>query len=455
MATVNALKLPPHSLDAEQSVLGGLLIDNEAWDAISSLLHEGDFYRADHRLIFSALQALGNHSQPCDVITVSEWLDKQGQLAEAGGLEYLGLLARNVPSAANIKAYANIVREKSALRSLIATGTEITDLGFNPEGRNPDELIEDAERKVYAIADHRQRGQTGPRMISSVVAGTLDQIEKAMEAGSNITGLATGLNDFDEMTCGLQNGDLVIVAGRPSMGKTSFAMNLVEHICIRNKKPTAVFSMEMPGEQLALRMISSLGRVDQQTLRKGSVRDGDWARVMSTVGLMSEAPLFIDDTGMLSPSEIRARARRLKRGKDGLALIVVDYLQLMHVPGTNENRTTEVSEISRGLKALAKELNVPVIALSQLNRSVEQRPDKRPMMSDLRESGSIEQDADLIVFLYRDEVYNKETERKGVAEVIIGKQRNGPIGTVDTTFIREYTRFENMARGDYSSYDSE
>lgn len=446
------LKLPPHSIEAEQCVLGGLLLENAAWDQLSSRVVDSDFYRADHGLIFSAIAALCSSDQPCDIITVSEWLDQQGKLDQVGGLSYLGQLAKDVPSAANILAYAQIVREKSALRSLIGIGSEISSLGFNPEGRSPDELIEFAEQRVFAIAEGRERGQGGFKPINELVVGAFNHVEKMFEAGSNITGLSTGLTDFDDMTCGLQNGDLVIVAGRPSMGKTSFAMNLVEHICIKKKRSTAVFSMEMPGEQLALRMISSLGRIDQQRLRKGSMEQHDWTRMNSTVLLMAQAPLFIDDTGNLSPSEVRARARRLKRGPHGLDLIVIDYLQLMQVPGSKENRTTEVSEISRGLKGLAKELNVPVIALSQLNRSVEQRPNKRPVMSDLRESGSIEQDADLIVFLYRDEVYNDSSEEKGVAEVIIGKQRNGPIGTVKTAFIRECTRFENLASDRYSDY---
>ncbi len=441
-------KLPPYSLEAEQAVLGGLMLDNEAWDTVADRVSEEDFYRADHRLIFRSIQFLADSNEPRDTVTLSEWLKEQGKLEEAGGLAYLGTLAKDTPSAANIRAYADIVRERSILRALVKVGTEISDMGFASQGRKSNDLINEAEAKVFAIADDRRRSGSGFQPIKRLLTKAIDHIDEMFRSGNAISGLATGLTDFDDMTGGLQRGDLVIVAGRPSMGKTSFAMNLVEHICIRDKQPTAVFSMEMPGEQLAVRMISSLGRVDQKRLRTGDLQESDWPRVTSSVSIMSEAPLFIDDTPALSPAELRARSRRLQR-EHGLDLIVVDYLQLMQVPGTSENRTTEISEISRGLKALAKELNVPVIALSQLNRSLEQRPNKRPMMSDLRESGSIEQDADVIVFIYRDEVYNKETDRKGVAEVIIGKQRNGPIGTCETAFLGQYTRFENLAPDHY------
>ena len=441
-------KLPPYSLEAEQSVLGGLMLDNEAWDTVADRVSEADFYRADHRLIFRAIEHLAEAGEPRDTVTLSEWLKEQGDLQEAGGLAYLGTLAKDTPSAANIKAYADIVRERSILRELVKVGTEISDMGFSSEGRKSNELINEAEAKVFAIADERSRDTKGFQPIKGLLTKAIDHIDEMFRSGSAISGSATGLTDFDDMTGGLQNGDLVIVAGRPSMGKTSFAMNLVEHICIRDKKPTAVFSMEMPGEQLAVRMISSLGRVDQKRLRTGQLEESDWPRVTSSVAIMSEAPLFIDATPALSPAELRARCRRLQR-EHGLGLIVVDYLQLMQVPGTSENRTNEISEISRGLKGLAKEMDVPVIALSQLNRSLEQRPNKRPMMSDLRESGGIEQDADVIVFIYRDEVYNKESDEKGVAEVIIGKQRNGPIGTCKTAFLGQYTRFENLAADHY------
>ncbi len=455
---VTALKLPPHSVEAEQAVLGGLMLDNEAWEAVVGLVTEDDFYRGDHRLIYTALEALADANQPRDVVTVSEWLKAKGQLDEGGGLAYLAQLAKDTPSAANIKAYANIVREKAVMRALIRVGTEITNLGFETEGRGSGELVETAEQRVFEIADRRRKSASFFEPISRLLTGAMDHIQKLWDSKSGITGLATGLVDFDKLTCGLQNGDLVIIAGRPSMGKTSFAMNLVEHICVRDKLPTAIFSMEMSGEQVALRMISSLGRIDQQRLRSGQLQDQDWPRVTSTVALMAEAPLYVDDTGALSPAEVRARSRRLDRAAQqkhgrGLGLIVVDYLQLMQVPGTAENRTTEVSEISRSLKALAKELKVPVIALSQLSRSVEQRPDKRPVMSDLRESGSIEQDADVVVFLYRDEYYRKDSDKRGVAEVIIAKQRNGPVDTVEAAFLGQYTRFENLAREQYRDLD--
>lgn len=451
MVEATALKLPPHSLEAEQSVIGGLLIDNDAWDAVASMLVANDFYRADHRNIFTAITALVEDNQPCDAITVSEWLKQKGLLAEAGGLPYLGQLAQDIPSASNIRAYAGIVREKATLRELIHAGTYISDIGFAPDGRKPDELIETAEQKVFSIADRRNRSQQGFHPIGGVMARTVKHIEEMFEAGSSITGLPTGLVDFDNITSGLHGGDLVIIAGRPSMGKTSFAMNLVENICVTGKHSTAVFSMEMPAEQLAMRMISSMGKVDQQRLRNGKLSEQDWRRVASTVKILSGAPLHIDDSAALSPSEVRARARRLKRSSD-LALIVVDYLQLMQVPGTRENRTTEVSEISRGLKSLAKELNVPVLALSQLNRAVEKRPDQRPAMSDLRESGAIEQDADMIVFVHREEVLKPETERKGIADIIIAKQRNGPIGDIQTAFVGKHTRFENLVP-DYQQYE--
>src|SRR5690606_34141577 len=369
-------------------------------------------------------------------------------LDEAGGLIYLGALAKDAPGAANIRAYADIVRERSVLRQLIRTGNDIAQAAFTPEGRDVSELLELAEQRVFEIAEKGSRGKKGFVGIRKLLTAAVERIDTLFHSDSHITGIPTGITRFDEMTAGLQRGDLIIIAGRPSMGKTSFAMNIAEHAAIREKVPTAVFSMEMPGEQLALRLISSLGRIDQSKVRTGKLDDEDWPRITSAVTLMSEAPIFIDDTPALTPTEMRARARRLKR-EHGLGLIVVDYLQLMQVHGTKENRATEISEISRGLKALAKELEVPVIALSQLNRGLEQRQDKRPIMADLRESGAIEQDADVIVFIYRDEVYNDESPHKGTAEVIIGKQRNGPIGMVRTAFLGRFTRFENLAAEDY------
>lgn len=447
------LKVPPHSVEAEQAVIGGLLLDNRAWERIADKIQAVDFYRHDHRLLFEAIGHLEAGNQPFDAVTLSEWLASVGQLEEVGGLAYIGRLAKDTPSAANITAYADIVRERSILRQLIAVGTDITGTAFVPEGRGSRELLEEAEKRIYEIAEQDMRGRGGFQEIRSLLTRTVEQIDHLFESEGAITGLATGFDKFDEMTTGLQPGDLVIVAGRPSMGKTTFAMNIAENAAIGSKVPVAVFSMEMPGEQLAMRMISSLGRVDQHHIRTGQLTDEDWPRITSAVHMLSEAKIFIDDSPAMTPSEVRARARRLKR-QHGLGLIVVDYLQLMQIAGGSENRATEISEISRGLKALAKELKVPVIALSQLNRSLESRTDKRPIMSDLRESGAIEQDADLIVFIYRDEVYNEDSPDKGTAEIIIGKQRNGPIGKSRLTFLGRYTKFENWApdsyAGDYS-----
>lgn len=446
-------KLPPHSLEAEQSVIGGLLLSEEAWDNIAGKVGEQDFYREDHRLLFRALNELADKSQPRDVVTVSEWLRSNGLLDKAGGAAYVGTLAADTPSAANIKAYADIVRERSVMRQLIKSGTEIAELGFGAEGRPAPELLDHAERLIFAIAEQSRREGDGVLGLNELLTKAVENIEYLYENQGAFTGRPTGIHKFDEMTNGMQSGDLIIVAGRPSMGKTSFAMNIVENIAIKEKVPVAVFSMEMSAEQLVMRMISSWGRVDQGRLRSGKLEEQDWPRITSAISIMSEnAKLFIDDAPALSPGEMRARARRLKREHD-IGLIVVDYLQLMQVHGTKENRTNEISEISRNLKSLAKELEVPVIALSQLNRQVEQRDNKRPRMSDLRESGGIEQDADLIVFIYRDEVYNPDTDAKGIAEIIIGKQRNGPLGTVPTTFLGHFTRFENFT-DQYDDWDS-
>ncbi len=438
----SSLRVPPHSVEAEQSVIGGLLLDNRAWEQIADKLVDEDFYRHDHRLLFSAIRELESRNEPFDAVTLSQCLDKNGQLDQAGGLLYLGRLAKDTPSASNILAYANIVREKSVLRQLIAVGTDISGSGYLPEGRDSKELLDHAEKKVFQIAEQGARGQGGFQDMKTLLSKTVDKIDHLFNSDGGITGVSTGFDKFDEMTTGLQEADLVIVAGRPSMGKTTFAMNIAENAAIGDKLPVAVFSMEMPGDSLAMRMISSLGRVDQHHIRTGNLTDEDWARITSAIHILSEAKIFIDDTPAMSPNEIRARARRLKR-QHGLGLIVIDYLQLMQVHGGSENRATEISEISRSLKAMAKELKVPVIALSQLNRSLEQRPDKRPVMSDLRESGAIEQDADLIVFIYRDEVYNEDSPQKGVAEIIIAKQRNGPIGKSLLTFLGKYTKFEN------------
>ena len=433
------LKIPPHSIEAEQSMLGGLMLDKAAWDKVADIVVAEDLYRNDHRLIFQAIARLAEGGNPCDAVTVSEDLDKHGQLDAAGGLEYLGTLANETPGSANVIAYGKIIRERSILRSLISAGNEIAGSCFAADGRGATELVDEAERRVFDIAERGARGRKGFLPLKEILPRAVDRIDVLHQSGGDITGISTGYKEFDKLTAGLQKGDLIIIAGRPSMGKTTLAVNIAENAAIGSKVPTAIFSMEMPAEQLAFRMISSLGRVDQSHLRTGRFPDEDWSRINTAVQLMADAPIFIDDTAALSPTEIRARARRLKR-EHGLGLVVLDYLQLMHVPGSKENRATEISEISRSLKALAKELEVPVIALSQLNRSVEQRQDKKPVMSDLRESGAIEQDADLIIFIYRDEVYNPETPRKGIADINVAKQRNGPIGDFPLTFIGKYTK---------------
>lgn len=442
---VESLKVPPHSLQAEQSVLGGLMLDNQTWDSVADKVGEDDFYRRDHRLIFRAITQLADKQDPFDVITLSEAMETRGELQDAGGLAYLGMLAAETPTAANIVAYANIVRDRSILRQLIHVGTEISDSAFSTEGRETADLLENAERRVFEIAEQRQRGQGGFHSIKSLLAKAVDKIETLYEQDGDITGASTGFADLDEKTSGLQPADLIIVAGRPSMGKTTIAMNMAENVALKSGMPVAVFSMEMPGESLAMRMMSSLGRIDQHKVRTGKLDDDDWPRLTSAINLLAETKLFIDDTPALTPTEVRSRARRLTREHGQLGLIVLDYLQLMQSPSSGENRVQQISDISRGLKALAKELNVPVIALSQLNRNLEARPNKRPVMSDLRESGAIEQDADLIIFVYRDEVYHEDSQDKGIAEIIIGKQRNGPLGTVRLTFLGQYTRFENFA----------
>ncbi len=443
------LKVPPNSIEAEQALIGGLMLNAEAWDKVADVVVAEDFYRKDHRLIFTALGNLVEDGSPCDVVTVSEYLDSRGELEQAGGLEYLATLANETAGAANARAYAKILRERSMLRALINAGNEISGSAFATDGRSAAEVLDAAERLVFDIAEKGSRGRKGFRSLKQILPEAVDRIDMLHRSDGSITGVPSGYTEFDKLTAGLQPGDLVIVAGRPSMGKTTFAVNIAENAAIGARVPTAIFSMEMPSQQLALRMISSLGRVDQTHLRTGNFPDEDWSRINTAVQLMSDAPIFIDDTPSMSPTEIRARARRLHR-EHGLGLIVIDYLQLMQVDGSKENRATEISEISRGLKALAKELSVPVIALSQLNRSVEQRTDKRPVMSDLRESGAIEQDADLIIFIYREEVYNPDTPRKGIADVAIAKQRNGPIGDFLLTFVGRYTKFENFVPDSYA-----
>jgi replicative DNA helicase len=442
------LRLPPHSVEAEQSVLGGVMLDPSSWDQIADVVSSEDFYRNDHRLIFAAIGALTERDQPPDALTVSEHLDRQGELAAAGGLPYLSQLVRDVPSSANVRAYARIVRERAMLRQLVKIGNAIAGSVHEEEGRTVDELVDLAEQKVFDIADRGQRQGSGFIALKEILPKTIDRLDVLSHTEGDITGIPTGFADMDQRTAGFQRGDLIIVAGRPSMGKTTLAMNIAENAAIAHQVPTAIFSMEMSAEQLSFRMIGSIGRVNQSHLRTGNLTDEDWSRIDSAVSIMSGAPIYIDDAPALTPTEVRARARRLKR-EHGLGLIVIDYLQLMTVAGTKENRATEISEISRSLKALAKELRVPVVALSQLNRSVEQRTDKRPVMSDLRESGAIEQDADLIVFIYREEVYEPDTPRKGVADIIIGKQRNGPIGEFHLTFLGEFTKFENLVAEAY------
>ncbi len=449
-ASIEALRVPPHSIEAEQAVLGGLMLAPEAWDRVADRIAVDDFYRKDHRLIFRAIEELSNKGMPYDAVTLGDWF-AANQLSElVGGASYVIELANSTPSAANITAYADIVREKSVLRQLIDAGTEIAGDAFVPEGRSSAELLEVAEQKVFRIAEAGARGRKGFVPMRAAVKEAFQILHQRYENRGAVTGLPTGFIDLDEMTAGLQPADLIIVAARPSMGKTAFSVNMAEYAALKTKKAVAVFSMEMSASQLAFRLISSLGRINQQNLRTGDLAEEEWPRVTSAITLLSEAKIFIDDTPALSPGELRARARRLKREHD-LGLIVIDYLQLMQVPGTKENRATEISEISRSLKALAKELNIPVIALSQLNRSLEQRTDKRPVMADLRESGAIEQDADVIMFIYRDEYYNPDGGEKGVAEIIIGKQRNGPTGVVKLAFLGQYTKFENLASDRYGA----
>ncbi|HVH35259.1 MAG TPA: replicative DNA helicase [Tahibacter sp.] len=450
---IDSLRVPPHSVDAEQAVLGGLMLSPEAWDKVADRLTEDDFYRKDHRVIFRAITELSNKGMPCDAVTLGEWFESQGLADLVGGTAYILQLANTTPSAANIIAYCDIVREKSVLRQLIDAGTEIVSDGFAPEGRSPQEILESAEQRVFRIAEAGARGRQGFVPMRTAVKDAFAILHHRFENRGTVTGMPTGFTDLDEMTAGLQPSDLIIVAARPAMGKTAFSLNMAEYAAMKTKRAVAVFSMEMSASQLAFRLISSVGRINQQHLRNGDIQEEEWPRVTSAITLLSEAKIFIDDTPALSPGELRARCRRLKREHD-LGLIVIDYLQLMQVPGNKENRATEISEISRSLKALAKELNVPVIALSQLNRSLEQRQDKRPVMADLRESGAIEQDADVIMFIYRDDYYNQDSPDKGLAEIIIGKQRSGPTGSLKLTFLGQYTKFENYASDNYlGSYE--
>jgi replicative DNA helicase len=449
---VENVKVAPHSIEAEQSVLGGLMLDNNTWDTASEVVIEDHFYRHDHRLIFRVMQKLVNNQQPIDVVTLSEELDRTGDLEKAGGLDYLIELAKNTPSASNIRAYSEIVRDRALLRQMISVAQEISENAFYPEGRASDEILNEAEQKIFQIAENRPN-QGGPEPVNPLLKRAVDRIDFLFNNSDQLTGVTTGFDDLDDRTAGMQPSDLIIVAARPSMGKTTFAMNLVENALMAEERPVLVFSLEMPADQLISRMLSSIGKIDQTKVRTGQLDEEDWPKLTTAVNMLRDKPLFIDDTSGISPNEMRTRARRIVREHGDLSMIMVDYLQLMQIKtGKSSSRAEEISEISRSLKALAKEMNCPVIALSQLNRSLENRPNKRPVNSDLRESGAIEQDADVIMFIYRDEVYNEDSQDKGIAEIIIGKQRNGPIGSIKLAFIGKYTRFENLAKGSYEDF---
>ncbi|GIX39069.1 MAG: replicative DNA helicase [Silanimonas sp.] len=442
---VEALRVPPHSIDAEQAVLGALMLDPQALEKVVGVLSHTDFYRRDHQLIFKAISELAEKNRPYDAVTLGEWFEAHALADQVGGTAYLVELAQTTPSAANVRAYADIVRDKSVLRSLIEVGTQIAEDGFAPGDRETPELLAEAEQRVFRIADQNRTGRKDIIPLKDAMKEAFEILQVRYETQGTVTGLPTGFHDFDEMTAGLQPSDLIVLAARPAMGKTTLALNMAEYAALKSKKAVVVFSMEMSASQLAFRLISSIGRINAGRLKTGQLEDEDWSRVTMAMRLLSESKIFIDDEPALSPAKLMSKARRIKREHD-LGLVVVDYLQLMQVPGNSENRATEISEISRSLKAMAKELNVPVIALSQLNRGLESRTDKRPVMSDLRESGAIEQDADIILFIYRDEYYHKDSPDKGLAEVIISKHRNGATGTVKLKFFGEYTRFDNLAR---------
>jgi len=453
-----ALRVPPHSIEAEASVLGGLLLDNSAWEKIGDMVRPNDFYRADHRVIFESIAKLIDGGRPADVVTVYEVLQSIGRADEVGGVAYLNTLAHETPSAANIRRYAEIVRDRSILRHLVSVSDQIATQALNPAGKETRQILDEAESQIFQIGEQGSRSSGGFQEFHVVLAKVVERVDDLYHNPnpSDVTGVPSGFVDLDQKTAGMHSGDLIIIAGRPSMGKTSLALNLAEYVAITEKLPVAVFSMEMGAEQLAMRVLCSVGKLDAQRVRTGRLTEDDWNRLSQAMGRMKDANIHIDETPALNPLELRSRARRLSRQYGKLGLIVVDYLQLMSgTSGNSENRTTEISEITRSLKSLAKELGCPVIALSQLNRTVEQRTDKRPVMSDLRESGSIEQDADLILFIYRDEVYRPDTPDKGVAEIIIAKQRNGPIGTVRLTFLGQFTKFENFAPPPSAGYSSE
>jgi replicative DNA helicase len=449
------LRIPPHSMEAESSVLGGLLLDNKSWEQVADLLSEGVFYRYEHRQVYLAIQALINATRPADVITVYEHLQSIGKAEEVGGLGYLNSLAQYVPSASNIRRYAEIVRERSILRKLVTASDEIATNAFNTQGKPVPQILDEAEQKIFQIGEEGSRLKQGFQSMDQLAVILMDRVNQMADSPNDITGVPSGFVDFDKMTSGMQAGDLIVLAARPSMGKTALAINIAEHVALNEGLPVAVFSMEMGASQLAIRIVGSIGRIDQQRLRTGKLNQEEWPRLTEAIEKLRNISLHIDETPSLTPMELRANARRLARTCGKLGLIVVDYLQLMsgNTSSSNgDNRATEIGEISRGLKMLAKELQCPVIALSQLNRSVETRTDKRPMMSDLRESGAIEQDADVIMFIYRDDYYNKDSKEPGVAEIIIGKHRNGPTGTVKLAFLKPITRFESLASG-YSNGD--
>ena len=448
------LRIPPHSIEGESSVIGGLLLSNDAWDRVSDILGDPDFYRYEHRLIYGAIGALINNSRPADVITVFEHLQSQGRAEEVGGLSYLNSLAQYVPSASNIRRYAEIVRDRSILRKLVTASDEIATNAFNTKGRQVSDIVDESEQKIFNIGEQGKRNGGGFQAMDTLVVKLLDRVQEMADNPNDVTGVPTGFYDLDRMTAGLQAGDLIVLAARPSMGKTALAINIAEHVALNEGLPVAVFSMEMGAAQLAVRIVGSIGRIDQGHLRTGKLSDDEWPRLSEAIEKLRTISLHIDESAGLTSGDLRSSARRLSRQCGQLGLIVVDYLQLMSGNGGDgENRATELGEISRGLKMLARELKCPVIALSQLNRSVEQRPDKRPMMSDLRESGAIEQDADIIMFIYRDEYYTKEAcKEPGVAEIIIAKQRNGPTGTVKLAFLRNITKFESLASGAGGDY---
>ncbi len=441
-AETTALKIPPHSIEAEQAVLGGAFLDEKAWDKITGRVQEEDFYRKDHRIIFRAISSLNSEGQAYDIVTVAEWLENHQLLDESGGMRNLAALAENTPSASNISAYADIVRKRSILRQLITATANINDTVFNPQGKSSEQILETAEQIVFEIAEQEEKGRKTYQNINFYTDRVMETIQTNVESGKAFIGIPTGYKDLDFLTGGFQRSDLIVVAGRPSMGKTSLALNIAENAAIKDKYCVAIFSMEMTAEQLTMRMVGSLANINQQALMRGDKKKIDFDRLRSTVGMLQETKMFMDDTPALTPAELRARCRRLSREHD-LDLVVVDYLQLMQVAGTSENRATEIGEISRSLKAMAKELDIPVIAISQLNRKVDDRPDQRPKLSDLRDSGAIEQDADVIIFIYREEQVDKETDKKGMADVMIAKQRNGPTGDIRLAFREKYTRFEN------------